>query len=163
MILICYDGSPDSRCAATEAGRLLAGQPATVLTVWEPFIDVLARTPSGFGLGPGMVDSESIDKAAEASAWERAREGAGLAAEAGVEASPRTCTMTTSVADAILSVAEELNADAIMMGTRGLTGLKSVLLGSVSHGIIQHADRTVILVPSGELSEARRRHRHHER
>jgi len=30
MILICYDGSPDSRSAIEHAGELLRGQPATV-------------------------------------------------------------------------------------------------------------------------------------
>jgi nucleotide-binding universal stress UspA family protein len=30
-----------------------------------------------------------------------------------------------------------------------------VLLGSVSHGVIQHADRPVIIVPSAEVATAR--------
>ena len=55
MVLICYDGSPDARSAIEHAAELLDGQPVTVLTVWEPFVEVLARTPSGFGLAPGMV------------------------------------------------------------------------------------------------------------
>jgi nucleotide-binding universal stress UspA family protein len=43
------------------------------------------------------------------------------------------------------------------MGSRGLTGVKSLLLGSVSHAVIQHADRTVIVVPSSEVAAARAR------
>ena len=42
----------------------------------------------------------------------------------------------------------EIGADAILMGTRGLTGLKSVVLGSVSHAVLQRADRPVVVVPS---------------
>jgi nucleotide-binding universal stress UspA family protein len=45
------------------------------------------------------------------------------------------------------------------MGSRGLTGVKSLLLGSVSHAVIQHADRTVIVVPSPEVAAARARER----
>jgi nucleotide-binding universal stress UspA family protein len=45
------------------------------------------------------------------------------------------------------------------MGTRGLTGVKSLLLGSVSHAVLQHADRAVVVVPSPEV--ARERGQHH--
>jgi hypothetical protein len=65
----------------------------------------------------------------------------------------------TTIADAIIAVADELDTATIVVGSRGLTGVKSLLLGSVSHGLIQHADRPVIVVPSAELSAARaRRH-----
>ena len=45
MILICYDGSADARAAIADAGRVLSGHPAIVLTVWEPLSEILARTP----------------------------------------------------------------------------------------------------------------------
>ena len=48
---------------------------------------------------------------------------------------------------------------AILMGSRGLTGVKSMLLGSVSRAVIQHADRMVIVVPSPEVAAARARER----
>ena len=41
------------------------------------------------------------------------------------------------------------------MGSRGLTGLKPLLLGSVSHAVIQHASRMVIVVPSPQVAAAR--------
>jgi hypothetical protein len=44
MILLCYDGSDDARAAINHAGELPGEQSATVLTVWEPFIEVLAHT-----------------------------------------------------------------------------------------------------------------------
>jgi nucleotide-binding universal stress UspA family protein len=56
-----------------------------------------------------------------------------------------------------------VGASAILMGSRGLTGLKSVLLGSVSHAVIQHADRAVIVVPSQEVASERHRTRTRER
>lgn len=155
MVLICYDGSPDARSAIEHAGELLDGQPATVLTVWEPFVEVLARTPSGFGLAPGMVDVEKIDEANRQSAEQRAQEGVELARKAGLNAQPRTCSQVTTIANAILSQADHVGASAIVMGSRGLTGLKSLLLGSVSHAVIQHADRTVIVVPSPDVAAAR--------
>lgn len=163
-VLICYDGSPDARAAIEHAAELLDGQPATILTVWEPFVEVLARTPSGFGLAGGMVQIDDIDHATEQGAQERAEEGAEIARQAGLTAQARVCPQHTTVAAAILSVADEIGASAIVMGSRGLTGVKSVLLGSVSHAVIQHADRAVIVVPSPSIATARKRalhgHRH---
>jgi nucleotide-binding universal stress UspA family protein len=155
MVLLCYDGSPDSRAAIEHAGQLLEGHPATVLTVWEPFIEVLARTPSGYGLAPGMVNVDQVDEATCESARERAREGTELAGRAGLNAQPRTCAQHTTVAAAILAEADAVGADAIVMGSRGLTGLRSLLIGSVSHAVLQHADRTVIVVPSPTVADAR--------
>ena len=37
------------------------------------------------------------------------------------------------------------------MGSRGLTGIKSLLLGSVSRGVLTHADRPVMVVPPAAI------------
>lgn len=155
MILLCYDGSEDARAAIEQAGKLLAGQAATVLTVWEPFIEVLTRTSFGFGMAAEAVDIEAIDTATRDAAQSRAEAGAQLARELGLDAHPRTRARESTFADAILETARELDATAIVLGSRGLTGVKSLLLGSVSHGLIQHADRTVMVVPSAEVAAAR--------
>jgi nucleotide-binding universal stress UspA family protein len=156
MILIAYDGSIDAKAAIERGGELFPGQAATVVTVWQPFVDVIAHTPSGFGWAPGEVDYEAIDAAARQSAEERAAEGAKLAREAGLDAKSRISQQQTTTANAILAEADAINASAILMGSRGLTGLKSLLLGSVSHTLLQHADRTVIVVPSPDVAAARR-------
>lgn len=156
MILVCYDGSADARAAIEHGAKLLKGEPATVLTVWQPFIEVLAHTPGGFGLVAGMVDTGAIDEAARKSAEERAAEGAQLAGDAGLDAQPRVRSQATTTHEAILAEADEIGASAILMGSRGLTGLKSLLLGSVSHGVMQHADCMVIVVPSPDVAAARR-------
>jgi nucleotide-binding universal stress UspA family protein len=156
MIVLGYDGSEDARTAIEHAGELLGGQPMTVLTVWEPFIEVLTRTSYGAAeMTLGMVDTEAIDAANRDGALERAHEGAELARVAGLDAAPRSSARVTTFADAIIDVADELDAAAIVVGSRGLTGVKSLLLGSVSHGLIQHADRPVIVVPSARVAAAR--------
>ena len=90
MILLCYDGSADAQSAIDRAGELFSGEPATVLTVWEQFIDLMALSGAGLGLGVGTVNVEGIDAASEQAARERADEGAERARRAGLKpAAPR--------------------------------------------------------------------------
>ena len=49
-------------------------------------------------------------------------------------------------ADAILDVAEEQNADLIVVGNKGMTGAKRFLLGSVPNKISHHAPCSVLIV-----------------
>jgi nucleotide-binding universal stress UspA family protein len=155
MILICYDGSPDARTAIEHAGELLGGQPATILTIWETLAEVLAHTPAGFGLAPGDIDFEKIDASSRASAESTAAEGAEIAGQAGLTAEPQVREQSTTVAAAILDAAAAVDATAIVVGSRGLTGIKSMLLGSVSHALLHHADRPVLVVPSAQVAAAR--------
>jgi nucleotide-binding universal stress UspA family protein len=159
VILVCYDGSADAQAAIDRAGELLGGQDATILTVWEPFIDVMARSGVGLGLGGTMANVEEIDAASERAAQSRADEGAGRARDAGLNPQPRTRARGPSIAETILEEAQEVRAVAVVLGTRGLTGLKSLLLGSVSHAVLQRADRAVMVVPSPEIAGERTSHR----
>jgi len=54
--------------------------------------------------------------------------------------------------DAILDVARETGADLIVMGTRGLTGLKHVLLGSVAERTLRLAPCSVLTVKSESVT-----------
>ena len=159
MILIGYDGSVDAQTAIAHAGSLCPGATATVLTVWEPFATMLARTPAGLGPLAGIGDMGDIDAEAEQAATQRAQEGAELADAAGLHATAIAAARDGSIADAILDQAGRLGADAIVLGSRGLTGVRSLLLGSVSHRVVQHADRTVIVTPEPASAEDRARHR----
>jgi nucleotide-binding universal stress UspA family protein len=51
-----------------------------------------------------------------------------------------------SAADAILSAAKSRNCDLIVMGARGLSDLQGLLLGSISHRVIQHTTCPVLIV-----------------
>lgn len=156
MILIAYDGSDDAKAAIEHAARLFPGEHVSVLTVWQRFIDTLARVGGGISM---VVDYAEIDADNERAAGERAQEGAGLAKEAGLDAEARTAVVETSIADAILTEAAAADASVIVCGSRGYTGVKSLLLGSVSHHLLQHADLPVVVVPSPAVARARAEHR----
>ena len=49
-------------------------------------------------------------------------------------------------ADAILDVAEELEADLIVVGNKGMTGAKRFLLGSVPNKVSHHAPCSVLII-----------------
>jgi nucleotide-binding universal stress UspA family protein len=49
-------------------------------------------------------------------------------------------------ADAILDVAEERDADLIIVGNKGMTGAKRFLLGSVPNKISHHAPCSVLII-----------------
>jgi nucleotide-binding universal stress UspA family protein len=109
----------------------------------------------GMGLGASYPDNGDIDAATEQAAQARAAEGVERATAAGLVAEPRTAVRDDGVAGAILAVADGLDADVIVVGTRGFTGLRSMVLGSVSHAVLQHANRSVMVVPSPAAAEAR--------
>ena len=48
----------------------------------------------------------------------------------------------------LLEVADELGADLIVVGSRGLGGYPELLLGSTSTQVAQHSTRPVLIVPS---------------
>jgi nucleotide-binding universal stress UspA family protein len=161
MILICYDGSDDAKAATERAGLLFKGQPATVLTIWDPFSEVIARTPAAAG-AIGVTDFERIDDESRESAQATADQGAEQARSVGLDAAGVTHGRSGTIAQAILDQADRSAADAIVLGSRGLTGVGSLLIGSVSHAVLQSADRPVLVVPSPAVAD-KRTHKRHER
>jgi nucleotide-binding universal stress UspA family protein len=152
VIVIAYDGSEDAKAAVQKAGQLFKGETATVVSVWQRFVDTMARVGGGIGV---IVDYDEIDGDSANRSEERAAEGAKLANSVGLQATGKSAVVETTLSDAIIHAADDVNADVLVLGTRGLTGVKSALLGSVSHHVLQHADRPVLVVPSPEVAAAR--------
>lgn len=104
----------------------------------------------------GFAESGKIDAASRDAALATATEGAQRAEAAGLIAMPQAESRDGDFAQTILAVAESLDADVIAMGTRGLSGVEAFVLGSVSHGVVQHAGRAVLVVPAPALVARRR-------
>jgi nucleotide-binding universal stress UspA family protein len=154
MILIAYDGSDDAKSAIQHAGELMPGQPAVVVTIWEPYLQMITRYPSPTAMLAGE-DNVAIDAASQADAEQTAEEGAALARSHGLDATSRIVARRDSIAETLLGEADHANASAIVTGSRGLGGLGSLFLGSVSHALLQRADRAVIVVPSPRVAQKR--------
>lgn len=69
---------------------------------------------------------------------------AGIADAAGLKVN--THRRQGDPADAILDVAEEIGADLIVVGNKGMTGAKRFLLGSVPNKVSHHAPCSVLII-----------------
>jgi len=66
--------------------------------------------------------------------------------EFGLQVETVTAKGGGAVADEILKTADSSKADLIMMGSRGLTGFKELVLGSVSSAVVHRAKVPVLTV-----------------
>ena len=158
MVLVCYDGSADAQAAIVRAGELMPGSDAVVLVIWETVVETMNREGS-LGVGLGMVatySDENTDAAVKQAAVDRAAEGTERAVTADLVAQPRIVNREEDIARAILATAADIEADLIVLGTRGLGAVKSLMLGSVTHAVLHHADRPVLVIPSPALAGRRR-------
>jgi nucleotide-binding universal stress UspA family protein len=149
-IVIGFDGSPSSQLAIREAAALLGARPALVVTVWEPGLAYAASIPTSLDLPAAPVDvttATEIDDALDQRAHRLAEQGAALAREAGfAEAEPVVVADDSNVAETLVGLARDRDAQAIVVGSRGLSGLKARLAGSTSRAVLQHADRPVVVI-----------------
>jgi nucleotide-binding universal stress UspA family protein len=143
-LLICYDGSEDAKHAIERAGDLLGGRHAVVVTVWQPFAQLGSFAWSG-ATAP-MVDFVALDRSAAEDSGRMANEGVAIAQKASLEAEPVAVKATGPVWKTILEIADGRDAAMIVMGSRGLTGVRSMLLGSVSSAVVHHADRPTLVI-----------------
>lgn len=162
MILVCYDGSADAQAAIDHVATLRPGAQATMLVIWEPILGT--TTAMGMGMGTAGPDGDDdIDATIEHAALKTATDGVVLATVAGLQAHPRIAWLDVDIAAAILSTAADVNAELIVLGTRGRGGVKSMMLGSVSQAVLHHADRPVLVVSSPQVGEQRHHAAEHSR
>ena len=121
MIIVGYDGSTDAQRAISVAAELVEGR--TVLVhVWDPppaGAASAAATPGLAGAGLSML-AEAVVRGQGGTAWRD-----------------------------LFDVAESRNARVVVVGRRGVSRLRSALLGSVSRGLVEHARVPVLVVPAG--------------
>jgi nucleotide-binding universal stress UspA family protein len=149
--VFCFDGSEGSRAALSAAAARLEKGRAVVLTVWETIALRVAST--GFSGGMTVANETDLDAREEQAARAAAEDGAARAREAGWDAEARLARAETTVWQAIVDVADELDANLIVCGTRGLSGMKGLVLGSVSRAVLRHVHRPVLIAPEPAGSE----------
>ncbi|HVU29155.1 MAG TPA: universal stress protein [Sphingomicrobium sp.] len=142
-LMLCFDGSEDAKHMIAEAGDLFPGGYALVLTVWQPISGLASVTWSGATVMPNFTE---LDHLASEDGQGRAEEGVALARESGLEAEPLAVEADGPIWETIIETAERRQAAIVVMGSRGLTGLRSMLLGSVSSAVVHHARRPILVI-----------------
>jgi nucleotide-binding universal stress UspA family protein len=140
-IVVGTDGSETAAEAVRQAVDLARLSSAT-LSIVSAYAPVPERRVRGEqSAAPADVQHEfgpreDVNIVLEAAAAEARKEGIEVQTHP-VEADP---------ADAILNVAEQVGADLIVVGNKGMTGARRYLLGSVPNNVSHHAPCSVIIV-----------------
>lgn len=143
-LVVAVDGSPAADAAVAFLGRdrAFVGLDAAVISV------VPGAYP--WWLGLATADSDSLEVVLRTN--EVARRDQQTAAElaiavlsaAGVEATSRL--RTGDPAEQIVQAAADIDADLIVIGSRGLAGFTRLVLGSVARQVVRHAGVSVLVV-----------------
>jgi nucleotide-binding universal stress UspA family protein len=154
--LIAFDGSAAARQAVAAAAALLKPRATVVLTVWEAALAHAAVAPSPDIAMTPAVDPATVlafDEALRGHAERVANEGAELARSLGLDAEPLAVADVHDVTRTIVEVAREREAATIVVGSRGLSGLRARFEGSTSKGVVKHAPCPVVVVHDGGQEE----------
>ena len=140
-IVVGTDGSSTAEKAVDVAGELarLCGARLHVVTAYRPVRSaVLAGVGAMRGVAPApawLGDDERV------AAEEVVRRAGQRLAQTGVSAT--SAARLGEPADALLAIAEEMDADLLVVGNRGMTGVRRYLLGSVADRVAHHAPCSV--------------------
>lgn len=152
-VLLATDGSEHSGKTVAEAAKIIASLQGeiTVLSVVEdiPVSEYYKASKAFESYDPAAIDKikKSLSDA-EASLENTARiileKTESIFMEKGI--SVKTLLKKGHPADIICSVAEDGNFDLVIIGSRGLGGLKELILGSVSNKVAHCVKKSVLIV-----------------
>jgi nucleotide-binding universal stress UspA family protein len=146
-VLAGYDGSPSAVAAIEAAARLVPSAVATVAHLWEPPFTSPALRQRTAGRAADLEQLGALlEEEGRAEAERLARNGVALARAAGWEAEPLVLRSYGGNGYQFARAAEEQKADLVVVGSRGLTGMKAVL-GSVSELVVHVSPVPVLVVP----------------
>jgi len=140
-IVVGTDGSETATQAVRQAIELAGavGAKVELVSAYEPVSAARLREErrdAPEDLQWAISPREDVDATLESAAE--------LARESGVEV--KSYPRQGDPADAILDVAEEQEADLIIVGNKGMTGAKRFLLGSVPNKVSHHAPCSVLII-----------------
>jgi nucleotide-binding universal stress UspA family protein len=139
-ILLATDGSEEAELAALMAVDLADATDCELHVVHVGVVPIFLKSYPGT-LGYERRLYEQIEEVSREllrkQSWRVKAAGAAVAG---------THLRMGQVALEIVALAEELQADLIVMGSRGLGGVRRALMGSVSDSVVRHAHCPVLVV-----------------
>lgn len=140
-IIVPLDGSDFSFRAAKYAinlAKLTGGEILCVHAIVDlPYIEYM---------GPGVLTVTRYIREAKKQTEEWFSQVKSKAEKQGIKVTADTIFNLPSVAESIINYASEQKADLIVIGTRGRSGLKRLVLGSVASAVVAHAGCPVLVV-----------------
>ncbi|MCU0311885.1 MAG: universal stress protein [Acidimicrobiales bacterium] len=140
--LLCADGSATST-AALAAGLELLGRD-TALALVTVVEDPDPMLVSGTGFAGGVMTPDALDEMT-AAAMTGGREVLDMTAQTLGLDDVDTYVLRGDAATAICQLAEEVGARAIVIGSRGHSGFRRAVLGSVSDHVVRNAPCPVVV------------------
>jgi nucleotide-binding universal stress UspA family protein len=154
-LLVGYDGSPDAAGAIELGARLLPGRRVRIAHLWAPpFAATELRTRVWRQVQSVNEMVDMLEREALAEAERVAGEGVTLATAAGWTAEPLVKRSYGGEGLQLAALAEELAPAALVVGSRGLTGVRA-MLGSVSDQAVHASPVPVVVVPRLMLTAER--------
>jgi nucleotide-binding universal stress UspA family protein len=160
-IIVAYDGSPAAERAIRESGALLTGRRALVLVVWKEGLgfELVAPGPTVVGLPPAQLDIRTaleVDRTLSEQAQRLAQQGAAIARRAGLEADGLAVAddVDTPVSETIVRVAQERDAQAIVVGAHVRGHGAAAGLGAITRDVIRHSTAPVVVVHDEDRADS---------
>ncbi|CAM4139644.1 Universal stress proteinc/MT2085 [Mycobacterium basiliense] len=150
--IVGYDGSPGASAAIDAGALLFPGAHGWITYLWvPPFASDKVRRR----LRPLARDAneliEMVEREGEREAQRVVSMGVTLARAAGWDAEPLLTRTWGAEGLRIAQAAEEVQADFVLAGSRGLGGTQSVL-GSVADMVLHYSAQPVVVVPHPMLT-----------
>ncbi len=152
-VIFGFDGTPAAAGAVGEAAALLGPRAALAVVVWEAGRTFEAATLPEKVLEPSATIDIRTAFGAERSAYDSAQRladhGAALAREAGLQADGLAVADEVTVADTLIRLAHELDAQAVVIGAHDGHGLTRRGFGSTLAGLLHGAPCPVLVCGAG--------------
>lgn len=142
-ILVALDGSDHAKKALQTAVKL-AGRCEAELILFHAM--QLGNLSPGYAAMVSRGAREVYQSLAREQADAILGEAEQVAKEQGIERVVRMTKEADSAAAAVLAAAGSAGVELIVIGTRGLTGLREIAMGSVAHKVASAADCPVLIV-----------------
>jgi nucleotide-binding universal stress UspA family protein len=141
-ILVAVDGSRGGRRALHEAVKIAKATGGRVQALY-----VVQHPARLVDIASGFAEEQTRHSAENDAATLTLEEAREVFVREGVEGSTRAADSNgEEIAAVIYRIAAEEEVELVVMGTRGLSGVKRLLLGSVAESFLRMADRPVMLV-----------------
>ena len=146
--IVCgVDGSPDSQAALAVAARLAERLETRLVLAHVAEVPVALYAAAG-GMGAGRIAAQPMIATRDEQEEAGARLLEQIAAEHGLGDAERRVVVGFP-AERLADLADDEDAELIVVGSRGRGRFKAAFLGSVSNGLVGVARCPVLIVPPG--------------